>query len=551
MFTMRRSLAPVFVMLLMCGLAVRAADDSNSALKRLGDTSDANLKNEAAIKQERLARQFKEFTQTLLRLAQRMEASGKPEDRQKALVLKKAILEASKANTDAKFDKLITVLKDSKELDLDVLAKSGDLSKDVLSDIQKILDILMTDNRDAELKAEIARMTELIKRLNEIIREEKRVRAITEKNTMDPTKLGKEQNNATEATKALARALDKKDGKPADPKDAKPMDPKDSKPGDPKDGKPGDPKDGKPSDKKDQPQDDQQNGKTPGKKQIEDAAQDMQKAEKNIEEKKNEDASNNQDEAIKKLEAAKKKLEELLAQLREEELERLLAALQQRCERMRAMQIEVRNETISVFKVCEASSDKKPTRTEVQKSLGLSDKENEIVREASKAMKLLEAEGSAVAFFEVFSQVRGDMQTVAVRLQKTDIGVVTQTIEQDIIDTLGEMIEALKKKQQEMKDKKASNSPPAPPQDQKLLDLLAELKLIRSLQVRVNNRTRTYASEYPELEQVPSPGQVKTKDEQEKTERLLEELKKLAEQQMKIFDVTNNIAKGKNEGGRP
>src|SRR5262249_9071857 len=158
--------------------------------------------------------------------------------------------------------------------------------------------------------------------------------------------------------------------------------------------------------------------------------------------------------------------------------ERLLAALQARCERMLQMQIEVYEGTVRVDKAIGENPDRKPNRGNDQKSQQLSDREGEIVLEANKAIQLLEAEGSAVAFPQVFEQVRDDMKTVQRRLNVTDVGVVTQAIEQDIIATLKEMIEALKKAQQQMQAQKGQPSPSqGQPQDQKLIDLLAELKM--------------------------------------------------------------------------
>ena len=150
---------------------------------------------------------------------------------------------------------------------------------------------------------------------------------------------------------------------------------------------------------------------------------------------------------------------------------------------------------------------------------------------------MLEAEGSAVAFPEVFQQVREDMKHVQRRLDVTDVGVVTQAIERDIIASLTEMIEALKKKQDDMKDKKDPPKPGDPkakePQDQKLLDQIAELKMIRSMQVRVNTRTETYGKQY-QGEQAAEP-------------TIRRELNGLAERQERIFDITNRIAKGDNK----
>ena len=65
-------------------------------------------------------------------------------------------------------------------------------------------------------------------------------------------------------------------------------------------------------------------------------------------------------------------------------------------------------------------------------------------------------------------QVSKDMEVVATRLKRTNVDKVTQTIENDIIETLKEMIEALKKAQKDAKSppKPSKPGPPPPPQDQ-------------------------------------------------------------------------------------
>ena len=161
--------------------------------------------------------------------------------------------------------------------------------------------------------------------------------------------------------------------------------------------------------------------------------------------------------------------------------------------------------------------------------------------------KLLEEEGSAVAFSEVFTQVKGDMETVSARLRKTDTGVVTVTIENQIIETLQEMIEALKKAQADNKKKSQGQSGQSgQPPDQRLLDLLAELKMIRSMQKRVNSRTELYGKQYSG-EQAPPPENAGSRRRRETYERIQTELKDLSKRQQKIGKVTHDIATGKNE----
>jgi len=204
---------------------------------------------------------------------------------------------------------------------------------------------------------------------------------------------------------------------------------------------------------------------------------------------------------------------------------------------MLAMQIEVHSGTEQVSKAIEQLADKKPARENQIESARLSDKEKDIVGEASNAIELLQAEGSAVAFPEVFQQVREDMKHVQRRLDITDVGQVTQAIEKDIIDTLKEMIDALKKARKDLDDKKNPPPPSDPkanqPQDQKLLEQIAELKMIRSMQLRVNARTRVYGKMY-QGEQAGEP-------------HVRREIIGLAERQERIFEVTNRIAKGDNK----
>jgi hypothetical protein len=79
--------------------------------------------------------------------------------------------------------------------------------------------------------------------------------------------------------------------------------------------------------------------------------------------------------------------------------------------------------------------------------------------------------------------------------------------------------------------------PPMPPMEgqpgpQDLIDLLAELRLIKSLQVRVYNRTVLWAKRYT--------------GEQARETNIITELRDLGQRQLKIQEMTDNIAKGRN-----
>jgi hypothetical protein len=518
---LRRLFAALLIPITAFLLAARADDPAKKAKPPAADDKDA------VINQERMLTQFTELKAALLRLAQRLERSSRAEDRDRAVVLKEAIKKAGEVNPELKFDTLITLLKDKKAFDLNELKEAMVQASMVADDIRDIIAILLSGNRDALLKAEIKRLEQLIKALDTAIREEKVVRAQTEAGQMDKKALSKAQDKVAKLTEAIARAMTGKgDGKADSKAKGKGGEGKGDGKGQGQGGE-GESKEGKQGNKKNDnnlpsPQE------TPGRKQVQEASGDMRNAQKKIEEEKREPASQDQSEAVRKLEEVRKRLEDILRQLREEELRRLLAALEGRCRRMLAMQKEVYDGTIRVEAAIVQNPDKKASRAEEQRSLQLSDREMEIVREANKCIELLEIEGSGVAFPEVFHQVRDDMVTVQRRLGKADVGVVTQGIEKDIIATLEDMIEALKKAQQGG----GNGKPGGKPGNQRLIDLLAELKMIRAMQVRVYNRTVTYGRQYP--------------GEQANDPDIKKELGDLAQREQKIYEVTNNIAKGKN-----
>ena len=78
-------------------------------------------------------------------------------------------------------------------------------------------------------------------------------------------------------------------------------------------------------------------------------------------------------------------------------------------------------------------------------SVKLSDKQRVIIDDSTTVIKILKEEGAAAAFPEVFQELHEDMMRVQRHLEVGNIGDATLAIEQDIIDTLQEIINALKK----------------------------------------------------------------------------------------------------------
>ncbi|WP_439629521.1 hypothetical protein [Gemmata sp.] len=274
---------------------------------------------------------------------------------------------------------------------------------------------------------------------------------------------------------------------------------------------------------------------------VQQAVPQQQGAEDDIKKGKQDDAGKKQDDAIKKLEQAIKELEKRLKQLREKELEKLLANLEERVGRMLRMQIEVYEATKKIHDGVTKNNNQKTT-ADVQKSQTESDKEQAIVVEADKALKLMEGEGSAVVFAGVLTEVRGDMVAVQKRLnegrvegrRKTE-SEGTQLIEEQIIEQLTMMKDALKKAQQDMKDSKGKPGDPKEPgkQDKKLIDLLNELKLIKMQQEQVNKRTVSYEKQDPGT--------------QAKDPLIQAELKQLSDRQKVLQEMLHKIATQANQ----
>lgn len=318
--------------------------------------------------------------------------------------------------------------------------------------------------------------------------------------------------------------------------------PGESKPGESKPGqpKPGQPKPGesKPGEQKPQEpqesQEDNRNKRTPGREDIERARDEMERAIEELKKKNHDGASKAQDEAIKNLIAAKEKLEEILRQLRDEERELLLLALEARFQKMLAMQKLVYQGTVDLARIDAAAWVDRHT----QQSQQLSRDENEIAIDAQKALTLLKEEGSSVAFPEAVEQLREDMLTVARRLDENEVGEITQAIERDIIEGLAEAIEALKKELEKLKEKKKNPPPPnsGEPPEPPLVDILAELKMLRSLQLRVNRMTKQFGR------MIDGPD-----GEQALKQDVLDQLRRLAVRQGRIQQATYNLATGKNK----
>ena len=269
------------------------------------------------------------------------------------------------------------------------------------------------------------------------------------------------------------------------------------------------------------------------RKRLKSAEERMREARKKLDDAKRRDAGQEQQTALEELETARAELEEILRQLREEEVERLLVQLETRLRGMLRVQKAV---LAATEKIASDESRLADRETQIEASR-ISRDQTTVANDAERALAMVRDDGSAVAIAEAIEQVRDDARQVAARLSRTDVGATTQGIQRDIVTGLQEMLSALEKAQrdQQASEKGQSGGRPAEPGEQPLVDKLSELKMIRSLQMRVNTRTKRFSK-------LLADGKERAEEPE-----LLDALDRLSQRQEKIQQATRDIVVGRTE----
>jgi hypothetical protein len=558
------------------------ANETTKLSKKVSEPAESdNGEVSLVIKQGSIARRYKGFEKTLRLLHEYMLKTDRP----RAELLRRALGRSQEDRIAQQMEQIAAVLKREQ------FGNAIERQVELVTHLKALLDLLQSEDRKSEIEKEKQRIKDLLKDLRKLIGKEKDIRAGTERGR-NAARLANQQQKVAKEAKGLENKIDAqdaerngqgKDAKGGKAKEGKGQDGK-GKDGKSKDGKDqdqdGEQKDGKETDgqsKDDQGKDGQgksgegksgegksgegksgegksgegksgegqsgenqsdenQSGdsepsnRTPGRKELEQARREMERAIQELKRQNHDGASAHQDEAIKKLLEFKEKLEEILRQLREEERELLLAALEARFQKMLVLQILVYQGTI----ILDKTPQKEWTSRHFSRSRELAQQEGDIALEASKALTLLREEGSSVAFPEAVEQLREDILTVAHWLERAEVGQLTQSTEQDIIEALEEIIEALQREMEKLKKKKQQQQQQqqGQPADQALVDKLAELKMLRTLQLRVNRRTKRL-------------GRL-VRGEQATEADVVDELQKLSKRQYRIQEVTYDLATGKN-----
>jgi hypothetical protein len=560
-----------FAPILCCALCLAALAD---------DAPAPRANDDLARRQERIASKYSQLEDLMLRMAQ-LEAATNP---RRAALLTQAIETSKKNHTKLDLEKIAEFLGKRRLKD----ALDGQVKAE--KSLEDLLKLLQSEDRGERNKSEQERIKEYIKEVDRMIRIERSLQGQNEGGG-DTKRIAEEQAKLAERAGDLADKIkeneeveaesketseDKKPGDEARPNDSekrpgenkpnegkpdeskpaedkpgetKPAEekPGESKPGESKPGenKPGEnkpsempPMDGQQNSDSEQPQDQQKQQQNPVREKIEQAQQRMKAAQQKLEQAQRKESIEEQQKAREELEKAKAELEKILKQLREEEMERTLQALEARFRKMLEMQVKVFEGTKKLDAI---PVDERTREADVQAGR-LGGDEAKIAIEAEKAMQLLEEEGSSVAFPATVEQMADDMRQVSERLNQGKTDTITQGLEEEIIATLEELLAAMEQAQKKLEEQK--EQPPQQQQQQQgqqeqpLVDAIQELKMIKSLQLRVNKRTDRYAKL---LQDQSDPiGQANTKE-------LFDALDKLSEKQQQVFEIVRNIVVGKNK----
>lgn len=516
-----------------------------------------------ASREQELAAQFRDLERTFLRLADLLAAS----DPRRSAILRSVFARARDEEVGDRLDVIVKLLEEGQ------LLKAGSSQATAIGKLQELLGLLEAGDSERERATAKEEVKQFLSRVAKAIAKQRDIEGSTEAGG-DGAKLAERQRKLAEETEALAQDIDgfakRMDARAAgEPDGAAPAGEQgEGKKGQGESGESGegaspgqqggaqgeqpvggeDPagsaknaaESGPPTGQQDREKpiegDDEASRAGRTRQRLESARKRMEQARERLEEAQRRDARAAQEKAVEELETARAELEEILRQMREEEVEKLLVQLEAR---LRGM-LRVERAVLAGVGKLAAESAATPAGGDRERQLEaarLGREQAAVGADAAKALVLVRDDGSAVAIPEALEQVRDDATQAAARLDRGDTGETTRGLVQDIVANLEEMLAALEKaqKEQQARQQGGAGGRPAEPGEQPLVDKISELKMIRSLQMRVNTRTRRFA-------QLLTDG-VERAEEPE----LLRAIERLAERQHTIERAARDIVAGRTE----
>ncbi len=449
-------------------------------------------------------------------LSQMADVLGR-QDPERADLLRRAIGKGREDRISEDIEKIVGLLEKHE------LGGASEQQAEVIQSLQLLLKLLQSEDRRSSVERERERLNGLLKDVRTVIAEQRSARAAT-RNAEAPSSAAPGQQKALSETDKLLDSMREHDDEEANK--AKHGEPSgEQKDGEQKEGeqKDGEPSAGTPKDREQQPKDDKQPTKddvpsksktlsndaqqsegdpsksgqkssgqrpskqSPGREQLEKAREQMQQALEALKQQKRDEAVKDEDQALEELHAAAAKLEEMLKQLREEEKEMMLAALEARFQRMLIAETQIHEGTVRLA----ATPQKDWLDQYYSRCRELAQLQSELTQECAQTVNLLREDGSSVSILLAVEDIEADMGSVTGWLQESKVTELTQSVQTDILESLRQLIEATQQGMQEMKEHEQQQNQNQESQEKPgLVKLMAEIRMLRTLQLQVNRRTK-------------------------------------------------------------
>jgi hypothetical protein len=264
----------------------------------------------------------------------------------------------------------------------------------------------------------------------------------------------------------------------------------------------------------------------PGQESVQQAQQSMSQASQSMSQGKS--AMQQQKEAQEKMEQAAREMQEEIERLKDEQQDALRRELVEIIGKMLTDQQAVSSGT---KRLDPRHGEKTWGAAEKLAAQDLADGEMAISRLGERALEMLVIDGSGAVFTAVLEDVQALLANTRGRLAEEETGATTQAMQADIEWMLADLLKALDDSQQSQQEQQEQEpQEPQQQQDQKqpLIDVSAQLKLLRSQQVRINSRTQAIANDQQAADD-PAAEHHRLSRSQERvlqmTERLMEEMK--------------------------
>lgn len=237
----------------------------------------------------------------------------------------------------------------------------------------------------------------------------------------------------------------------------------------------------------------------PGAEAMQQAAEAMQKAADRLGERQAGPAGQEQKKSLDSMQQALNQLDDALRQVRQDEREETLTAIETRIEQILEQQRAV-GTAIEGLGPPRAEGLDAASRQRVAEGAA---RQAQVAESARGLHRILVDEGTTVIVPELMQEIAQDMDAVAARLRAEDAGELTRQTMDAILAQLEELL-AIVREQSDAARQPPPQPGPSQAQDgpRPLLPGSAELKLLKSWQVRLNERSRTQGVSESELRQL-------------------------------------------------